>query len=282
MEAGESGYYAGSLRVAAASATGQLELQTPDGDALNGEAITTPVTGGWQQWTSVPVSVKLEEGQQRLRVVALTGNYNLNWLTLAYDRPIHATVLSAATNDSGDTISVLFDKSMTTPPGKNPSGHLLLADGSPVQVGSVSWSETIPNALLLRLLFPLTADHQQITLSYADGALIDTDQQPVPAFEDLEVVNQVVTSLAQEEAEAFRIYPNPVGMVLNIEADGIPSGSAVVQIMDVTGKTVFMETYPDLSRQSPLRLETGSWNAGLYMIRITCGYEKFHQTVIKR
>lgn len=282
VEAGETGFYAGSLRVAAASATGELVIQTPDGETLNQDTITTPVTGGWQQWTSVPVSVNLAEGQQRLRLTALTGNYNLNWLSLAYDRPLYASIISAATNSSGDTVKVQFDKLMTAPPGRNPAGITLLSDGSPVQVGSVLWDASEPNALSFKLISPLSADNQQITLSYADGVLIDADRQPVPAFADLAVDNQVVTSMGQDRKEGLRIYPNPAGAFLHIETKGYSSGESVVQIMDVTGKTVYMRSYSDLDRRSPLRLETRSWRPGLYVIRITTGNKTVHQTVIKK
>ena len=282
VEAGESGFYAGSLRIASATATGQLILQTPDGDILNRDTLTTPVTGGWQQWTSVPVSVPLMEGRQRLRLYALTGNYNLNWLNLEYDRPMYPSVVNAATNSTGDTVKVFFDKTMTAPPGKNPSGHTLLADGVPLQVASISWSGAYPNALLLRLLTPLSSDHQEILLSYADGVLTDADGQPVPAFSGLVVENQVVTSLSAEETSELRIYPNPVGAFLNIDTEGLPSGEAIIRIVDVTGKTVFMKSFPDLNRQSPLRLETESWKEGLYLIRISIGYEMIHRTFIKR
>ncbi len=282
VEASEVGFYAGFLRVAAASAAGQLILQTPDGEALDRDTITIPVSGGWQQWTSVPVSIQLGEGRQRLRLFALTGNYNLNWMSLEYDRPLFSSVEQAVTNGTGDTVRVYFDKTMTTPPGRNPSGLTLMADGTRVQVGSVSWSESEPRVLSLRLIAPISAGHQELMLSYADGVLIDADRQPVPAFADLEVDNQVVSSVDQERVKQIRIYPNPVGPLLYLETEALTGPETVVQILDVTGKSVFVKSFEGLDQRSPLTLETGSWEPGLYLIRITSGNDRFHQTVIKR
>jgi hypothetical protein len=135
---------------------------------------------------------------------------------------------------------------------------------------------------MLRLIAPISAGDQELMLSYADGVLTDADRQAVPAFADLVVENQVVTSVDQERVKQIRIYPNPVGPFLHLETEALSGPETVVQILDVTGKSVFVKSLEGPAQRSTLTLETGSWEPGLYLIRITSGNDRFHQTVIKR
>jgi uncharacterized repeat protein (TIGR02059 family) len=278
----ETGIYSGMIRVAGASAAGQLVIQTPDGEEMDQATVTTPVTGGWQQWSSVPVKIKLNAGRQRLRISALTGNFNLNWLSLDYSGPLQASFVGAATNGTGDTVFVEFDKTMVTPPGKNPAGLTLTGDGNPYQVASVSWSVIAPNTLLLRLLSPLTAGLEQITLSYQGGELIDADEQPVLPFASQPVDNQIITSAVEELHQDIQIYPNPFGEVLYIEIPGTHVDRMQVRILDITGKTVLFEEITNLPGNSSVDLNVESLKEGLYLIRITCDDRMFHGSVVKR
>jgi uncharacterized repeat protein (TIGR02059 family) len=280
VEVQDPGYYTGQLRVAAANATGLLVIQTPDGEILN-QTVATPVTGGWQVWASTPVNVGLIEGRQRLRLLALTGNYNLNWLSLEYDRPLQASFVSAATNGSGDTVFIEFDKTMAPPPGRNPAGFTLMADGSKKQVASATLVEQSPNTLRLVLLSSLTPG-QVITLSYEGGSVVDVDNQPVFPFSDKTVSNEVVTSVAQVETTTFTIYPNPVSEQMHIQATGALADRAVIQIMNVTGKTVYLNEFTNLRSEPMIQIDMGPLKEGLYLIRITSENQLYHQSVIKK
>jgi hypothetical protein len=249
---------------------------------LHQDTVVTPVSGGWQQWASVPLDIKLQPGRQRLRMVAVTGNYNLNWLSLDYSRPLHASVVGASTNGAGDTVRVEFDKTMATPEGKNPAGLTLTADGTVYQVASVSWSPDTPQTLLLRLVFPLSADHEQITLSYGEGSLVDSDQQPVNSFYDQAVTNQVVTKVERSVTSSLRIYPNPVGEMLHIELPGSQVDRMTVRILDITGKLRLLREYEDLPGSATVDLHMETMKEGLYLIRISLDERLYHQSVVKR
>ena len=282
IDVADQGIYSGLLRVAAANATGLLWVYSPDSPDLEQDTLGTPITGGWQQWASAEVELQLQPGRQRLRMVAITGNYNLNWLSLEYSRPLQASFVSASTNETGDTVRIEFDKTMTTPAGKNPAGLTLTADGTVYQVASVSWSQDTPQILLLRLLTPLTADLEQITLSYDEGALVDADQQPVIPFSDQMVTNQVVTLLEPESVPSLRLYPNPVRDVLHIELPGSRVYRMTVQLLDITGKTMLLEEFSGLPGNTSLNLNMESMKEGLYLVRITLDGRMVHQTVVKR
>ncbi len=69
------------IRVASAGSAGRLEFQQLDlsSNVLNTATVNTPVTGGWQTWTTIKTSINLQEGQGKLRVKVLQPEFNLNW-----------------------------------------------------------------------------------------------------------------------------------------------------------------------------------------------------------
>lgn len=72
-----AGSYTVSFRVAALNAGARLQL------IRSGSVLTTvdiPVTGGWQNWQTVNATVNLTSGTQTLRLSALKGGWNINWM----------------------------------------------------------------------------------------------------------------------------------------------------------------------------------------------------------
>jgi aryl-phospho-beta-D-glucosidase BglC (GH1 family) len=68
-------------RVASAGTAGKIEFQqrTKEGTVLNTTTVNTPVTGGWQTWTTVTANIRLDEGAGILRVLVVTPEFNMNW-----------------------------------------------------------------------------------------------------------------------------------------------------------------------------------------------------------
>ncbi|MDZ7374365.1 MAG: glycoside hydrolase family 3 C-terminal domain-containing protein [candidate division KSB1 bacterium] len=76
-----TGMYEVTLRVSAASQQGRVGLVV-GGQVL--AVLDIPVTGGWENWTTVTASVLLNQGQVRLKVFAFMGGFRLNWLEFAW------------------------------------------------------------------------------------------------------------------------------------------------------------------------------------------------------
>ncbi|MEC9262052.1 MAG: RICIN domain-containing protein [Pseudomonadota bacterium] len=75
-----AGQYTFQARVASLDTAGQINIQ------LNGSSVaslSTPVTGGWQSFTTIETSVYLPAGDHALRLVYPYGGFNLNWFNLA-------------------------------------------------------------------------------------------------------------------------------------------------------------------------------------------------------
>lgn len=72
-----AGTYLVEFRVASESLGGSVQLQSGS-NVLN--TIIVPITGAWQKWSSVLTNVRLTEGIQTLRIHALSGPVNINWI----------------------------------------------------------------------------------------------------------------------------------------------------------------------------------------------------------
>ena len=67
-----------NFRVASPTSGGLLYLEKSDGTLLS--VVNVPNTGGWQNWRTVTISVKLDTGTQVLRIYDQKGGWNFNWM----------------------------------------------------------------------------------------------------------------------------------------------------------------------------------------------------------
>ncbi|MBN1827006.1 MAG: family 16 glycosylhydrolase [Candidatus Eisenbacteria bacterium] len=73
-----AGEYEIDVRVASYSAGGEFRIEF-DGVDKTG-AVTVPVTGGWQTWTTVSTTATLEPGVQVMRFIPTVEGFNLNYI----------------------------------------------------------------------------------------------------------------------------------------------------------------------------------------------------------
>jgi hypothetical protein len=74
------GSYSIRFRVASRTGEGQFELRI--GDTVL-TAVNVPKTLDWQNWTTVNATIRLPAGVSTLRVFAIKGGYNLNWMSFS-------------------------------------------------------------------------------------------------------------------------------------------------------------------------------------------------------
>lgn len=82
VELPNAGKYTIQYRVASLNGGGVIQFENAGGAKAYG-SIAVPKTGNWQTWTTVSHEVTLPAGKQRIRVKAVTGGFNLNWLRVA-------------------------------------------------------------------------------------------------------------------------------------------------------------------------------------------------------
>lgn len=79
-----SGQYTFEARVASQDTSGQIDVQV-DGSSIG--ALTTPVTGGWQSFTTISTTLYLNAGDHHLRIAYPSGGFNVNWVAFSSSAP---------------------------------------------------------------------------------------------------------------------------------------------------------------------------------------------------
>ena len=80
-----TGNYNISFRTAAQSQSGMLQLQLIDDESTQSlVVVSTPITGGWQEWETSTVVGNIEEGLYKLRMKVLQPGFNINWIEFDY------------------------------------------------------------------------------------------------------------------------------------------------------------------------------------------------------
>ena len=271
----QTGFYKGTLRFASTAADGLLIIQTPDDGIINEDTLAVPFTRGWQEWRSYPFEIILHEGRQRMRIAALTSGTNINWLDLDFDRTLEAEFVSATTNATGDTIEMVFSKELDTPGEGETAGFSVLADGNPINITQLALGDEIQTNLLLALETGISADQENITVSYESGTLTATDQTSVAYFADMPVTNQVGTGTGSKQAPLFMIYPNPASDHITIESDGFNIAS--LEVVDLTGKRILRNEPGTPRERVTLDLHAP---AGVYLLKIRSVNATYYRKLI--
>jgi endoglucanase len=79
-----AGLYTFQFRVANGYGNGRIELRNANGGPLLG--IDVPLTGGFQFWKTINATANLPAGTQTLRVYAVRGLFNFNWMNVTSGR----------------------------------------------------------------------------------------------------------------------------------------------------------------------------------------------------
>ena len=80
-----TGNYNISFRTAAQSQSGMIQLQLINDESTQSlVVVSTPITGGWQQWETSTVVGNIEEGLYKLRMKVLQPGFNINWIEFDY------------------------------------------------------------------------------------------------------------------------------------------------------------------------------------------------------
>ena len=103
-----AGTYNVAFRVASNTTAGTLHLQNSSGTNLTG-SVAVPVTGGWQNWTTVNATATLPAGQQTLTLAEDSGGFNVNLMTFTGKAPPPPTGLSGTAGNT--TVSLKWNTS---------------------------------------------------------------------------------------------------------------------------------------------------------------------------
>lgn len=82
----KTGTYAVEYRTSAESTVGRVQLQLVHADGSTSELHTANFipTGGWQNWRSTTENVVLNEGKQKIRLLIMKSDFNINWFDFSF------------------------------------------------------------------------------------------------------------------------------------------------------------------------------------------------------
>lgn len=102
-----AGTYAFNFRVAKQWGEGKIELRTATGAVLT--TVDVPITGSWQNFTTVSGTATLSAGSQVLRVYAVKGDWNFNWFEVQSSTPTTPTTVPSVINFAALTDKTVGD-----------------------------------------------------------------------------------------------------------------------------------------------------------------------------
>jgi chitinase len=124
-----TGTYKVEYRVACATTAGQLSIDLNAGSVVLGY-LNVPVTGGWQNWTTISHNVSINAGTYAVGIYAQTGGWNLNWFRITKVNTAKATLAVA-----GEDHQEVMKHSLEIYP--NPVASTLLIKGDFNQPGGL-------------------------------------------------------------------------------------------------------------------------------------------------
>ncbi|HEV7620138.1 MAG TPA: carbohydrate-binding protein, partial [Flavisolibacter sp.] len=99
VNAPTAGSYTVQFRIGTPAYNAQLELRQANGTVLAN--VKMPYTGGYQSWQTVSVTVNLPQGQQVLRIVSTSpqwNSWNINWISFSNGTAVAGTTIMANTS----------------------------------------------------------------------------------------------------------------------------------------------------------------------------------------
>lgn len=128
----------------------------------------------------------------------------------------------------------------------------------------------------LTFTFPLNTDNMG-TSFINDENFIEFFCSPLNLKESLE------KDLTIRQSKSFKIYPNPTSQLLNIELNDQSDELFKIEIIDMTGKSVY--SVNNLSSVTKTELNVSNYTPGIYILRISNSLNeviKFDKIVIER
>lgn len=109
-----AGTYKITYRVASLNAGGAFQLKSGTGAVI--DAVSVPVTGGWQKWVDVERTVTLSAGTNNLTLLATGGGFNINWFKI---ENISATVSSSSASSVASSAASSVTSSVISSEGSS-------------------------------------------------------------------------------------------------------------------------------------------------------------------
>jgi len=122
-----------------------------------------------------------------------------------------------------------------------------------------------------------------VTLSYDKVRIINKDGQDIFDFntqtDTFYVWEPVHITTVSTDIRKLQLYPNPGGNEVSLSLQSPDSYALMVDISDITGKTIITNSYSLQEGKNAFTLNTRGLPAGMYLVRVTSAEAGFTQTL---
>ncbi|HEV7621271.1 MAG TPA: carbohydrate-binding protein, partial [Flavisolibacter sp.] len=320
VNAPAAGSYTIQLRLASPAANAQLQIKKSDGTVL--ATVKVPNTGGYQTWQTVSATVTLPLGQQTLRIVSTSPQWNpwnINWLnivsvTVVTPVPVSTTFRVEAENWSA--MSGVQTETTTDVGGGKDVDYIDPADW-------MDYAVNAPSAGSYNIQFRVAspAANAQLQLKKSDGTVLATVNVPnTGGWETWQTVSATVTLPAGQQTlrivstspqwnswninymdfttttaltsisaataadgSSFSVSPNPVVDKFILQVNNSLTGNMDVQILDGAGAVKKQFTVlKSAAGSTQTYLSISDLAAGSYTIQVTMTGWKATQPLVKQ
>lgn len=88
-------------------------------------------------------------------------------------------------------------------------------------------------------------------------------------------------TVSERQVHSLSVYPNPTNGHFVIAWDGGSADNLQVQLMDITGRTVYSQQRTGMQNGGIIPVEAGQLPAGMYLVKVTSGTDVYEQKILK-
>ena len=257
----EAGDYFLYLRI---SANGNTSTDIYLDDLIAG-TISIPYTGGWQSWETIKISVYLESGESKLRILTNTGGFNINWINISNRDNTAPTV------DVGKDTTLILPKSSITLIGtaEDVDEDELQYKWKKVSGGDYDLATSNEASTLVS---GLKKGNYLFRCTVSDGLDVAYDNVLVKVIEETGVSEKLTDT-------GVLVYPNPVENILTVVLPE-PGASYAVELMNAAGQIIHSENCTD-NTQNEFVIDFVNMKSGIYFLKLRSADKVFIQRVLK-
>lgn len=206
-------------------------------------------------------------GSAEVTVVGGTTPYTYIW-----------TVNTSTTNTISSVIAGTYDVEITDANGCQATNQVVVTEPTALTGTTTMTPETVSNNGTANATF--TGGTSPYTYSWSNGATtqnitgLAAGTYIVTATDAngcTEIATAVVTSvvgITEIENGSISLYPNPSQGIVIVSMDGIATGEVSMEILDITGKSVFTQQVLFDGNKTNFTLDLSSLNNGTYLIKL--------------
>lgn len=256
------------FRVASQSHTSKIAIVDENNDTL--DILLVPFTGAWQTYQTITGnSIALATGGHMLRIVALEGGFNLNWIEFYFDELLPVEFVSFTATPKEDHIALAW----TTDLEINNQGFFLERRTNTDAFTTISWIQANNTTDARHRYDYQDAEVEKNTDYYY--RLVQQDLDGSHAYS--EIVSARLDEDGFDYASLITVYPNPTKHTISIDWGSneldIPLSS--IKLINTIGA----EVTPPISND--MTIDLSSLPVGVYYLMVNVNGERVVKKVVK-